>query len=385
MSATLAHGATMVPAIAFGAFDADSIAPALRLAGAAVTAFLVVVFACPFAIRALRRLGARERAEKKDTDLLTARHGTKNDTPTMGGVVIILGLILATAIWAPAGSTATGSGWTTPILCALVLAFGAIGFADDLIKLRHPTRKGLTKRGKMIAMLAVSLVGAFALYRTGGAVGDGAMGALHIPFVGVALAIGPLFVVLASVVVVGAANAVNLTDGLDGLASGLLFVAFGAFALFAIVASDPGRAADTGLVHVADGLSLAVVAASSAGAALGFLVFNRHPARIFMGDTGALALGGGLGTLAVGLRQEVLLVLIGGVFVIEAASVILQVWSFRRTGRRIFKCAPLHHHFEYLDWPERRITRWFWASGAACSALALVGAWWVGAGRGGVV
>lgn len=340
------------------------------LGATALAAFVAVVALGLPVIALLRRAGAGERSEKKDTELLVERHGTKRGTPTMGGLLVLAGVAVALAAsyaWLGIGRPDL-SFW---VASGLILAFGAIGFVDDAIKIRDPIRKGLRSRTKLVALAVVALTASAVLYAE--ACANGVTPALQIPFIGATLPIGAVFVPFAALVIVGTANAVNLTDGLDGLAPGLAVIAFAAFAALAVIAGEPTLAADSGVLPVEAGPGAARLAAALFGGGVGFLLYNRHPARVFLGDTGSLALGGALGMLAVLVRQEVLLVIVGGVFVVEAMSVILQVWSWKRRRRRIFKCAPLHHHFEYCDWSERRITRSFWLAGAALSAVALLG------------
>jgi phospho-N-acetylmuramoyl-pentapeptide-transferase len=338
-----------------------------RVLLAAGTACLIVVVLCPAFIRVFRRLRVVERCGKTDSPKIADLHGVKNGTATMGGLLLIGAAMASSAIWAD------WDGVLLPSIAFVLVLFGAIGALDDLIKIRHPTCKGLGRRFKLFLLGGVALLAASVLYAHAVAQGLQVGIVIQMPFTGWTLPIGPLFVMVAVLAVTGSANAVNLTDGLDGLAPGLLVLAFSAFTVLAYIAGAVDLAAHYRVVFVAGASEVAVLASALTGAGLGFLVFNRHPARIFMGDTGALAMGGGLGTIAVVLRQEILLLLVGGVFVAEALSVILQVWYFRRTHKRIFKCAPLHHHFEFQEWPESRITRSFWLAGAALWAVAVFG------------
>lgn len=275
----------------------------------------------------------------------------KRPTPTMGGLAILAaigGSLLLLADW---------HGAQLPIVLLATFALGGIGLADDLVKLRG-ARRGLAARTKFAAQLVVAAIAAAVLYHQRSGVPGGlsidltfGLGASSAP-----VDLGYAWIGLAVLVIVGSSNAVNLTDGLDGLAGGCLAVALTALGVIAYL-SGAGE--------------LAVAAAAAVGALLGFLWFNCHPAAIFMGDTGSLSLGGLLGLLALALRQELLLLVLGGVFVAEAASVILQVASFRWTGRRVFLCAPLHHHFQLRGWPERQIVRRFWIAATLCAACGL--------------
>ncbi|MBN2490346.1 MAG: phospho-N-acetylmuramoyl-pentapeptide-transferase [Planctomycetes bacterium] len=334
---------------------------------AAGTALAVVLLAAPPVIGLFRCLGLVEPCDKTDSPEIAQRHGPKRGTVTMGGVLLMGAALLSAGLWA------RWDGVLLPSIAGVMLAFGAIGALDDLIKIRHRFRKGLGRQGKMLFLGTVALAAATVTYAYFVVQGAAAGTAIQIPVVGWILPIGPLFVVVALVVLTSSANAVNLTDGLDGLAVGLLVLSFLAFAVLALVAGTFVLATRYGVLFVAGATEVAVFTAALAGAGLGFLFYNRHPARIFMGDTGALAMGGALGMVALCIRQEFLLPVIGGVFVAEAGSVILQIWCYRRYGQRIFLCAPLHHHFEFRNWPETRITRRFWLAGAVLCAVALLG------------
>jgi len=331
------------------------------------TSCLIVFVLCPPFIRLLQRLSIVERCGKTDSPRIAQLHGVKNGTATMGGLLLIAAAVGSSALWAHWDGVLLRS------ITVVLILFGAIGTLDDLIKVRHPTCKGLGRHFKLFLLGGVALLAASVLYAHTVAQGPAAGILIQIPFVGWSLPIGPLFVMITVLAVTGSANAVNLTDGLDGLAPGLLVLAFSAFTVLAFIAGTADLAARHHVVFVAGAHEVAVLASALTGAGIGFLAFNRHPARIFMGDTGALAMGGGLGMIAVVVRQEILLLLVGGVFVAEALSVIAQVWYFRRTQKRIFRCAPLHHHFEFKQWPESRITRSFWLAGAALWAVAVFG------------
>lgn len=274
-------------------------------------------------------------------------HQKKSGTPTMGGLMLLAAIMLGTL---------AADGLEPSVLLALfvTIGYGAIGFLDDYIKVVKKRNLGLRAREKLAGQIVLAAVVAVVGSRFLGLTTE-----LWVPFLPEPVACGALYYLLLFFVFVGTTNAVNLTDGLDGLATGTVAIAMGAYV---IVCLSLGKAA------------LSAFCAATAAAAVAFLRFNAHPARVFMGDTGSLALGGALAAVAVLTKTELLLVLIGGVFVAEALSVILQVISFQTTGRRIFRMSPLHHHFELGGWPETKVVHAFWLAGAACSLLAL----WLG-------
>ncbi len=332
-----------------------------RAALAAVATFLIALVSGPLVIRWLRRR-FREPVKTASADLARL-HAAKNDTPTMGGVFIVCGIIAA--------MTVCGD-WSNPYLpvaMLLTVALGAVGVYDDLVKL-STERRGMSARGKLAAQCAIAFVVAVLVYRLHATVDRGLE--LTLPVAGT-VELGWLFVPLATLVIVASSNAVNLADGLDGLAGGCLVCACGALAVVAYAAGHAEWARYLGVPHIAGAGEMTVVAAALVGGLLAFLWFNCHPASVFMGDAGSLPLGGLLGLLAVVCRQEMLLVVIGGVFVVEAASVIVQVGWFRYSGRRIFRCAPLHHHFQLRGWPEDKIVVRFWIAGGLCAILGLAG------------
>jgi phospho-N-acetylmuramoyl-pentapeptide-transferase len=344
-----------------------------RAALAAATALLLVLACGRWYIRAVSRLRMLETTQKGDSDRLDKLHAGKSATPTLGGVLIFGAVIAATAVWSRATDPAV------LLLVGYVLALLCLGFLDDWKKLR--TRKGLRARTKLRAQIALSVAAAAVLYTLPASVtlpGTEAPGAttLFVPYIaGGRLELGVCFIAWAALVATAAANAVNLTDGLDGLATGTSLIVAAAFIVIAFLAGDEAASAAVGIPHVLQGGEIAVVLSALVGAGLGFLWFNCHPAQIFMGDTGSLPLGGLLGLAAVLLKQEILLLLVGGVLVAEALSVILQVASFKWTGKRLFLIAPLHHHFQFKGWPETKITVRFWIAGAACALAALLGLW----------
>lgn len=279
-------------------------------------------------------------------------HFSKAGTPTMGGLLILLALTLATLLWADLRNRQV---W---VVLLVTLAFGAIGFADDYKKLVLGNSQGLSARRKLFWQTMVALAAAGFLYASAKVQTETAY---IIPFFKqVNLDLGWGFIPLTWLVIVGASNAVNLTDGLDGLAILPAVLVGGALGIFAYVSGNVNFANYLAVPHVPGTGELVVFCGALVGAGLGFLWFNAYPAQVFMGDIGALALGASLGTLAVLVRQEVVLMVMGGVFVVETLSVILQVASFKLTGRRIFRMAPLHHHFELKGWPEPRVIVRFW-------------------------
>ena len=281
-----------------------------------------------------------------------ASHLSKAGTPTMGGALLLVAIAVSTLLWADLANRYV---WTTVIV---MLLFGIIGFYDDYKKLVHRDPKGLSARYKYLWQSVVGLGAAWVLY---GSATLPAETALIIPFFKqVVIDLGPGFVLLTYLVIVGSSNAVNLTDGLDGLAIMPTVLVAGALAIFAY-ASGHSQIANYLLIPYLPGAGeVAVFCGALVGAGLGFLWFNAYPAQVFMGDVGALALGAALGVVAVIVRQELVLVIMGGVFVMETVSVMLQVASFKLTGRRIFRMAPLHHHFELKGWPEPRVIVRFW-------------------------
>jgi phospho-N-acetylmuramoyl-pentapeptide-transferase len=340
-----------------------------RAALAALTAFAVVLAAGRWLIPFLAARQFLETSEKGDSERLDELHAHKRNTPTLGGLLILLGTVAGTLPWARWGER------LVLLLLAYMLSLGVLGLLDDLTKLRTG-RKGLSARRKLAAQLVLSAAAAGYLFAfpveavrhpAGGPIGT----ALSIPFPGGVLCdLGWLFPFFAVLVCVGASNAVNLTDGLDGLAAGSSVIVGLALAAPALVAGG-GAVSGTSIVG---GLEVAVFLCALAGAGLGFLWFNCHPARVFMGDTGALALGGALGLAALALKEEFLLLFAGGVLVAETFSVVLQVASYKLFRKRVFLIAPLHHHFQFKGWPETRITTRFWIAGAVLAVAGVAAA-----------
>ncbi len=279
-------------------------------------------------------------------------HLPKAGTPTMGGALILVAIGVATLLWADLDNHYV---WVVLIVTFL---FGAIGFLDDYIKLIQRDPKGLIPRYKYLLQSIVGLGAAFYLFDTAVVPAETQ---LIVPFFkNIVIELGAFYIVLTYFVIVGSSNAVNLTDGLDGLAVMPCVLVSGALGIFAYVAGNINFASYLAVPYVPGVGELAVFCGALAGAGLGFLWFNAYPAQVFMGDIGALALGAALGIVAVAVRHELALVIMGGVFVMETVSVILQVGSYKLTGKRIFQMAPLHHHFELKGWPEPRVIVRFW-------------------------
>ncbi len=337
-----------------------------RAGGAAATALLLSFAMGPGVIRWLHelRVGQVVRTEGPQT------HLQKAGTPTMGGVLIILATAVATLLWADVASR--------QVLMALgvLLWTGALGFLDDYLKVIRRRTEGLVGRYKLVGQGLVGLVLAVLLLRW--PIGDVPPGWTSLPFFSQhhVEMWTVLFIPWCMFVVAGSSNAVNLSDGLDGLAGGLAAIAAATFAVFAYLIGRVDTSSYLGLFYLPGSGELAIFCVALAGATLGFVWFNAHPADVFMGDTGSLALGGAIGAVAILLKSEFLLVIVGGVFVAEALSVILQVGFFKYsasrtgTGRRLFLMSPLHHHFEKAGWAESKIITRFWILGILCSLIA---------------
>lgn len=321
----------------------------LRAILAALTALVISLVVGPPMIRRLsvHQIGQPIRETGPST------HLSKAGTPTMGGTLILVAVVLTTLLWADPRNRFV---W---IVLAVTVSFGVIGFVDDYRKLILRDSRGLAARWKYFWQSVCGLAAALALYFT--AATPEIEHALLIPFFkGVFLPLGGFYVMLSYFVIVGTSNAVNLTDGLDGLAIMPAVMVTSALGVFAYVTGNFNFASYLGIPFVLGTGELLVFCAALSGSGLGFLWFNTYPAQVFMGDVGALAIGAAIGAVAVMVRQELVLFVMGGVFVMEAVSVILQVASFRLTGRRIFRMAPLHHHFELKGWAEPKVIVRFW-------------------------
>jgi len=339
-----------------------------RTVGAAITSFLFCLWIGPHVIEALRRLKLGQPLRKKEeVHKLADLHESKAGTPTMGGVLILFSLALACVLW---GKPTNPYLW---IALGSTLALGTLGFCDDYAKIRKKSSGGLSGWRKILVQAAVAsgVVGSLLLIPKAR---EAAL-TLQIPFVreDFFLMHLPIWgaVLLFVFIIVGSSNAVNLTDGLDGLASGCLLTVTLVLGLFAYLSSHAVLAAYLFLPKVPGGEELVIFCAALFGSCLGFLWFNCHPAKVFMGDTGSLALGGAVAVVAICINQELLLAVVGGVFVMEAVSVILQVASFKLTGRRIFAMSPIHHHFELRGWSETAVVVRFWILSAVFALAGL--------------
>jgi phospho-N-acetylmuramoyl-pentapeptide-transferase len=324
-----------------------------RAAFAAVTAFVICVLFGPRFIAYLRRKKIEEDVSKKESEFLIEKHAGKKHTPTMGGIILLSATLVSMLLWCRLDN------FFLPLAFFTLLSLGAVGFYDDYIKLTHKHADGLSKSEKLFFQFLVGGGVGLGLYWYGE---QSVAAKLIVPFCDPAcgIALGAFFVPWAAFVLTGSSNAVNLTDGLDGLATLCITTVAVAFGLLAYFAGHAGIAEHLSIARVRGAEELAVVCAALAGGCLGFLWFNAHPAEIFMGDTGSLPLGGLVGLVALCIKQELLLVVIGGVFVAEALSVLIQICSFKYFGKRVFRIAPLHHHFEKVGWSESKIvTRFF--------------------------
>jgi phospho-N-acetylmuramoyl-pentapeptide-transferase len=320
-----------------------------RSAGAILTAILVSFLVAPAFLRWLkmRQIGQHIRQEGPQS------HYGKAGTPTMGGALVLISVSAATLLWTDLRNPYV---W---LVLLTTLAFGAIGFADDWLKKVRKQSTGLKAREKFTLQIltaaaasgALLALAEFSTYHT----------RLQVPFFKHFVPeLGWWYLPFATLVLVGASNAVNLTDGLDGLAVGSMMIASATYTVLAYVAGHAVVADYLFVFNIKGSAEVAVFCAGMVGACLGFLWYNTHPADVFMGDTGALAMGAAVGVVSLVIKQELLLILVGGIFVLEALSVILQVGSFRLRGKRIFKMAPLHHHFELMGWPESKVVVRFW-------------------------
>ena len=315
----------------------------------ALTALSISLLVGPLMIRhlSIRQIGEQVR------DFGPITHLPKEGTPTMGGALILIAISLSTLLWSRLDN------YYVWVVLGVTLAFGTIGFVDDYRKLILQDSPGLSVKTKLFWQSVAAISAALVLYYN--AQDPAIEHALLIPFFkDLLIPLGGFYLVFTYLVIVGTSNAVNLTDGLDGLAIMPCVLVSGALGIFAYASGNAVFAEYLGIPHIAGSGEMMVFCASLAGAGLGFLWFNTYPAQVFMGDIGALALGAAIGVVAVIVRQELILVVMGGVFVIETVSVILQVVSFKLTGKRIFRMAPLHHHYELKGWAEPKVIVRFW-------------------------
>lgn len=308
-----------------------------------ILAFIITVFLSPLFIPFLKKLkfgqSIREEGPKS--------HQKKSGTPTMGGIMILLSIIVTTIFMTNHFSKMTVEVY---LLLLVTIGFGILGFIDDFIKVVMKRNLGLTSKQKLIGQIIIAAIFYFIYHSFGFST------KISIPIVDASIDLGWFYFLFIIFWLVGFSNAVNLTDGLDGLLSGTAAIAFGAYAV---------------LAWNQDQFNIAIFSVAVVGAVLGFLVFNAHPAKVFMGDTGSLALGGAIATISILTNLELLLVIIGGIFVIETLSVIIQVISFKTTGKRVFRMSPLHHHYELSGWSEWRVVVTFWTVGLLFAALGI--------------
>ncbi len=374
-----------------------------RMLLAAITTLLITIFLGPFCIRKLYELKTGQSIRVEDCPVLVELHKKKKNTPTMGGVLILFSMLVALILWMDLTSI------YSLIFFIATLFLGAVGGLDDYLKMKHKNSKGMSARKKMLMQLllatgiGVYLIWAPGLFEKGRffrpphakmqtysienrEVNHSSetlstseyMGSYYLPFKkgaffilkGSLLVVGLLITVF---VITGASNAVNFTDGLDGLAPGILVMSAGVLALFAFFSNNLEMARYLNILYIEGSGEIGVYLSAMLGACLGFLWYNGYPAQVFMGDTGSLALGGILGISAVMLRREFLLALCGGIFVIETLSVIIQVLSYKyRNKKRVFLCAPLHHHFEFKGWPETKVVLRFWIIALIFALMAVI-------------
>ncbi|MBU2979418.1 phospho-N-acetylmuramoyl-pentapeptide-transferase [Alteromonas sp. C1M14] len=320
----------------------------LRAILSTLTALLIAIFVGPKMIRWLQRLQIGQTVRDDGPQ----SHLSKAGTPTMGGLLILFAIVVSVLLWADLTNR------YVLVTLAVVVGYGIIGFVDDYRKVIRKDSKGLIARWKYLWQSVIALGVAFYLYASAA---QSAETALIVPFFKEVMPqLGLFYVVVVYFALVGTSNAVNLTDGLDGLAIVPTILVAGALSIFAYVTGHVNFAEYLNIPHIPLTSELVIVCTAIVGAGLGFLWFNTYPAQVFMGDVGSLALGGTLGVLAVLVRQEIVLIIMGGVFVMETVSVILQVGSFKMRGKRIFRMAPIHHHFELKGWPEPRVIVRFW-------------------------
>ena len=328
-----------------------------RTVMAILSALIISFLLTPWLIRKLNEW--RIKADKRED--VPERHETKKGTPTMGGFIILVATIIPTLLWADLKNSYI---W---IVTLALMLFGAIGFIDDMKKLRNQNSKGVPGRTKFLLEILFALIISVLIYSQGGFLPQ-----LTVPFFkNVAPNLGVFYILLCILIIVGTSNSVNLTDGLDGLAIGPVLTVSATFILFAYLVGNVIFAQYLQIVYVKGAGELTILCGAMLGAGIGFLWYNAHPAELFMGDTGSLSLGAALGTIAVIIKQEILLLIVGGIFVMETLSVIIQVLSFKWRGKRVFKMAPIHHHFELKGWNEAKIVVRFWIVSVILGLIAI--------------
>ncbi len=329
---------------------------------AAVTAFFLSLIFGPLVIRRLREWGLCEKITKQDSARLDELHSHKHNTPTMGGILILLAIIISVLLWADITNK------YILIVLFSITWLGVTGFIDDYLKQTKEKSKGLTAAAKLTSQIVLGLILGIIFML------DPQLSLrLDLPFLkNVSIDLDGLYILFVILVITGSSNAVNLTDGLDGLASGIMVMVALAFSVLSYVTGNIKFSSYLLVPYIPGTGELAVFCASIVGSSLGFLWFNCYPASVFMGDVGSLALGGAIGVIALLIKKELLLAVVGGIFALEALSVILQVGSLRLFKKRIFKIAPLHHHFQFLNWPENKIIVRFWIIAGLLALLTLV-------------
>ncbi len=332
-----------------------------RAAMAALTAFILSLIFGPLLINRLKAMKVGEKINKADSQQLDNLHQHKQSTPTMGGILILGAVVTSTLFWADLSQQYI---W---IVLFSTLWLGVTGFIDDYLKQAKNKASGLSPRIKLASQALLGLIlGALLIYNQHNV-------GLEIPFLkGVNFDLDGLYILFVILVIAGSSNAVNLTDGLDGLAIGIVVMVGIAFSILCYVSGNINLSNYLLIPYIKGAGELTIFCASIIGAGLGFLWFNCYPATIFMGDVGSLALGGAIGTVALLIKKEMLLIIVGGIFVVEALSVILQVGTFKLTKKRIFKIAPLHHHFQFLNWPENKVIVRFWIIAGLLALFTLV-------------
>ncbi len=329
-----------------------------RAAYAAITTLLICYMAGPCIIAWLRRLkvGQAIRLDGPET------HLKKAGTPTMGGVLIILSLVISTVFWQDLHN------WKIWLITGTLVALGALGFLDDYLKVTKRNSDGLPAWAKLAGQFAVAIAAALILYCTR----NEETTMLYLPFFKNPVCdMGVLWIPFAVLLIVGESNAVNLSDGLDGLAAGLLLMVFIGLALIAYLSGRADYSEYLGIPYIVGAGDVMVFCLAAVGACVGFLWFNAHPAEVFMGDVGSLSLGGVIAVISLIIKKEILVLIIGGVFVLEAASVIIQVVSFKLRKKRVFLMSPIHHHFEKSGWDETKVVVRFWILGGIFAIIAL--------------
>ncbi len=338
-----------------------------RAGGAAATTLILVLLLGPFTIKILKRINATAPSRHKGLIPDEFIDSSKDKVPSMGGILIVVSIVISTLLWA------IPTNHMMIVFLFLLITLSGVGFLDDYAKIVYRNRDGISGKLKLLLQFAIAFVSVlylFSLPNTGSILSE-----LMIPFLKDPLLTGfygaLITLPLGILVVVGSSNAVNLTDGKDGLAIGSVIFCTLAYCVFAYLSGNIIFASHLKIHYISGAGEIGIFAAAIIGAGIGFLWYNCHPASMFMGDTGSLALGGSIGLIAVLVRQELILLLVGGVFVMEAGSVIIQVISYKLTGRRVFLCTPIHHHFERKGWTETQIVIRFWILGGIFALIGL--------------